>query len=94
MYYVYVLRSKKDKNMYIGFTSDLRQRFKSHNNGLNTSTKNRRPLELIYYEAFLNEHDARDKEMFYKSGRGHEVLSKILKNYFSSVGRPSESEGS
>ena len=68
MYYVYVLRSEKDSRLYIGFTSNLRQRFENHNKGLNTSTKNRRPLKLIYYEAFENEKDARNKEIFYKSG--------------------------
>jgi putative endonuclease len=94
MYYVYILRSEKDKKLYIGFTANLRDRIKNHNLGLNSSTKNRRPLKIIYYEAFENEHDAREKEIFYKSGRGHEVIYKMLKDYFVSVGRPSDSEGS
>jgi putative endonuclease len=94
MFYVYILQSEKDKKLYIGFTSNLKERVKNHNLGLNLSTKYRIPLKLIYYETYLNEKDARSKERFYKSGRGHELIKKILKNYFqSSTGRPSESEG-
>ena len=94
MYYVYVLQSEKDLKLYIGFSSNLRKRVENHNLGLNISTKNRRPFKLIYYEAYLCDRDARDKEKFYKSGRGYEILHKTLSNHFSSVGRPSDSEGS
>lgn len=92
-YYFYILQSLKDNKLYIGFTSNLKERIKNHSLGLNKSTANRRPLKLIYYEAFIDEKNAREKEKFYKSGRGHEVIKKILKHYFSSTGRPSESEG-
>jgi len=47
MYYVYVLKSKKDNNNYTGYTSDLRNRLTEHNEGKSVSTKNRRPLVLI-----------------------------------------------
>ena len=57
MYYTYVLQSEKDRKFYIGFTKDLRQRFKEHAKGLVESTKNRRPLKLIYYEACLSQED-------------------------------------
>ena len=79
MYYVYILQSTKDENLYTGFTEDLRKRLIDHNEGLNTSTKYRRPLKLIYYEAYTSETDARQREKFLKSGRGHEVLYKQLK---------------
>ena len=62
MYYVYVLQSEKDKNLHIGYTSDLKQRFAEHNGGQNLSTKHRRPFELIYYEAYSAEKDARNRE--------------------------------
>ena len=58
MYYVYVLLSKKDSKFYIGLTKDLKARFESHKNGCVKSTKERRPLKLIYYEAGLNKKDA------------------------------------
>jgi putative endonuclease len=78
-YYVYVLFSLKDKKLYIGYTKDLRRRIKQHQQGKTKSLKFRRPLKLIYYEAFTNRKDAINKEKFYKSGRGHKILYQILK---------------
>jgi len=62
MYYVYILKSKKDNKLYTGSTNDLRRRFKEHNTGKVKSTKYRVPFELIYYEAYKAEKDARDRE--------------------------------
>lgn len=62
MFYVYVLKSKKDFNLYTGSTNDLRNRVKLHNMGGVFSTKNRRPFEVIYYEAYKAEGDARKRE--------------------------------
>ena len=62
MYYVYVLKSKKDGNLYTGSTNDLKRRLDEHNNGLVFSTKSRRPFELVYYEAYKSEKDARSRE--------------------------------
>ena len=62
MYYVYILKSKKDNKLYTGATNDLRRRFKEHNTGKVKSTKYRVPFELIYYEAYKAEKDARDRE--------------------------------
>jgi len=53
-YYVYVLESLSDGNWYTGYTTNLRIRLKEHNLGRNNSTKNRRPLKLIYFEGGLN----------------------------------------
>jgi putative endonuclease len=84
-HYVYILRSFKDGKLYVGYTTDLKKRIFYHNEGLTTSTKSRRPLKLIYAEAYVNERDARIKEKFYKSGRGREVIKKILVNTFNSL---------
>lgn len=62
MFYIYLLKSKKDKKLYIGSTNDLRRRFKEHNDGFIMSTRPRRPFELIYYEAYRIEKDARTRE--------------------------------
>jgi len=62
MFYVYVLKSKKDRKLYIGSTKDLRERFKQHNEGKVFSTKSRRPFEIRYYEAYASEKDARKRE--------------------------------
>ena len=62
MFYVYLLKSQKDSNMYIGSTNDLDRRINEHNSGKVSSTKNRFPFDLIYYEAYKAEGDARNRE--------------------------------
>jgi len=81
MFYVYVLLSIKDKKFYIGYTSDLRKRLKQHNEGKVNSTKDRRPLKLVYYEACLNQQDATHREKYLKSSWGKRYLRNRLKNY-------------
>ena len=68
MFYVYLIKSKKDDNLYIGSTNDLKRRLLEHNGGLNFSTKFRRPFELIYYEAYKSEEGARMQEHNLKLG--------------------------
>ena len=82
MHYVYTLLSEKDGYFYTGSTCDLKRRFEEHKNGRVNSTKNRRPLKLIYYEACLNEDDARQRERYLKSGMGKKYLRNRLKKYF------------
>ena len=82
-YYTYVLISKKDKKLYSGSTKNLRERFEQHCKGEVVSTKDRRPLELIYYEACLNEEDARRREKTFKSYRGKMFLRRRLAVWFS-----------
>lgn len=74
MYSVYVLKSQKDDNLYIGCTSDLKYRLLSHNQGRVRSTKGRRPLQLIYQENFDNQYEAFRKERFYKTAKGKREL--------------------
>jgi len=62
MFYVYILKSLKDKMLYTGSTNDLRKRLQQHNQGQVNSTKLRKPFILIYYEAYKDEHDARIRE--------------------------------
>jgi putative endonuclease len=62
MFYLYILKSKKDGEMYVGSTGDLKKRLEMHNSGKIYSTKFRNPLELIYYEAYKAEKDARKRE--------------------------------
>ncbi|HPS28417.1 MAG TPA: GIY-YIG nuclease family protein [Candidatus Paceibacterota bacterium] len=75
-FYVYILLSLKDKCFYTGYTADLRARFLQHKRGEVKSTVNRRPLKLIHYEYYINEHDARVREVFLKSGFGRNELKK------------------
>ena len=73
-YFVYVLKSKKDNKRYIGFTDSLERRISEHNSGLVKSTKNRRPLELIYFEKFETKSEAMNREKYFKTGFGRAFL--------------------
>ena len=66
MYYVYVLQSSLDKELYVGSTNNLRRRLLEHNNGRVFSTSFRKPFTLIYYEAYKAEDDARIREKMLK----------------------------
>ena len=81
MYYTYVLRSKKDGNFYMGFSEDLKGRFEEHYRGAVVSTKNRRPLQLVYYEACQDQRDARHREQYLKTYHGKMFLRNRLKSY-------------
>lgn len=82
MHYTYVLRSQKDGNCYIGSTSDLRRRFLEHQHGEVPSTAARRPLELIFYEAFLHVEEARLREKYFKTTKGKVALKIMLSKTF------------
>lgn len=82
MFYVYLLKSLKDGQLYTGFTKDLKKRLLEHNDKKNTSTKNRAPFFLIYYEACINEKDALRREKYLKTTQGRRLLRRRLKEYF------------
>lgn len=84
MYFFYVLKSLKDGRYYKGYSSDLTKRIERHNAGGVKSTKYRRPLELIYYESFTIEKQARDREKWSKTFDGGMELKKIIQNFSSS----------
>jgi putative endonuclease len=79
MFYVYILFSEKDKQLYTGFTPNLKSRFKAHTDGFVKATKYRRPLKLIYYEAYVKELDARRREKYLKGGNGRDILKVQMK---------------
>ena len=81
MHFVYLLFSDKDGKFYTGLTNDLKRRLQEHNSGRGKSTRNRRPLQIIYYEACINEKDAEQREKYLKSGMGKRYLKNRLKRY-------------
>jgi len=83
MYYVYVLRSKKDNKLYTGCTSNLQKRFKRHNDNLIPAPKGRGPFELIYYEACVNKYDSFDRERYLKTGMGKRFIKNRIKRFLS-----------
>ncbi len=80
MNYVYVLQSEKDGQWYIGSTKDLKRRVMQHNRGESKSTKNRRPLEMVYYEASDSKSSALKREKYLKTAYGHRYLHSRLKS--------------
>ncbi|MFZ2484813.1 MAG: GIY-YIG nuclease family protein [Minisyncoccia bacterium] len=78
-FYVYILLSRKDNKFYIGCTNNLKRRLTQHAKGEVISTKKRRPFKLIHYEYFINEVDAKAREVFLKSGAGHKQLRDKLR---------------
>jgi putative endonuclease len=80
MYYFYILKSLKNQKLYLGFTPDLKQRLRSHNNGENKATKPNIPYELIHYSAFKSEKDAVNCEKYFKTTAGWKRIHKMLKN--------------
>ncbi len=62
MFFVYILKSVKDNEWYVGSTNNLRRRIEEHNRGKSNATKSRAPFKLIYYEAYLSEDDAKRRE--------------------------------
>ena len=85
MYYIYILRSLKDKKLYIGYSENLKRRFIEHQKGDVQSTKPRRPFELIFYEAYKNMADAKRREKYFKTDKGKSTLKIMLKEYFNEV---------
>ena len=85
MYYTYVLRSRKDQKLYIGYTEDLKRRFIKHQCGQVVATKPRRPLDLIFYEAYSHQKDALRREQYLKTDKGKKTLELMLRDFFSST---------
>jgi putative endonuclease len=80
-FYVYILESLYDGNRYIGYTPDLKKRIKKHNTSSVQSTKARTPLSLVYFEACLNEKDARRREHYLKTTQGRRFIGLRLQEY-------------
>ncbi|PJA86813.1 MAG: excinuclease ABC subunit C [Candidatus Moranbacteria bacterium CG_4_9_14_3_um_filter_42_9] len=80
MFYVYVIKSLKDGNIYIGHTGNLRKRIALHNAGKINSTEKRRPFSLLYYEACNLLKDAVQREHALKTGFGRAYLKRRLSN--------------
>ena len=78
MYYVYILKSLKDYKLYIGHTNNLSKRIKEHNLGLVSSTKKRKPFQLLYYEGCNIREDAVKREKSLKTGFGRAYLKRRI----------------
>ncbi|MFA4904994.1 MAG: GIY-YIG nuclease family protein [Candidatus Margulisiibacteriota bacterium] len=77
-YFVYILRSQRDGKTYVGYTSDLQNRVRQHNENVGGYTKNRGPWDLIWYGAFDSHELAEKFESYLKSGSGIAFARKRL----------------
>ena len=80
MYYVYIL-FLNNKTLYTGTTENLKRRINEHANGKVKSTKNKRPLRLIHYEAYLLKEDAVRREKYLKTTYGKRDIKRQLASF-------------
>lgn len=81
-YFVYIIKSEKDKKFYTGITNNIERRLKQHDKGniATVSTLNRGPFQLMHVEIVTNRLEARELEKYFKSGTGREVRDEIIDN--------------
>lgn len=82
-FYVYILLCR-DGDFYAGFTTDIKRRLKEHRLGTNVSTRNRLPVELVYFEGHKSKDDAYKREAYFKTTKGKTTLKLILRDYLES----------
>jgi len=80
-FYIYILRSLKDGDLYTGHTADIEERLIRHNEGRISLTKNRRPLELVYLEEQEKRGEAMKRESYIKSPEGGPTKTSLIENF-------------
>lgn len=78
MFFVYILKSLKDKGYYIGQTGNMEERLGFHNRGLVKSTKRRAPFVIIKTEIFDTRGEARRRENYLKRLKGGNEFYKTI----------------
>jgi putative endonuclease len=78
MNYLYILQSQKNDSYYIGSTNDIERRVLEHNFGKTISTKNLRPLKLVFKKEFECLSDARHAEIVLKKKKSRVIIEKII----------------
>ena len=79
MYYIYILRLS-NQQCYTGCTEDLKRRVTEHVGGKVKSTRNKRPIKLIHYEAYILKSDAMRREKFLKTTEGKRLLKQQIRD--------------
>ncbi|MEK6951936.1 MAG: GIY-YIG nuclease family protein [Nanoarchaeota archaeon] len=79
MYYVYVLKSVKNGDFYIGYSSNIKKRVKQHNSRKVKSTKTNTPWKLVYYEPYSDKIGAirRERSLKMNHKAKQDLLSQI-----------------
>ena len=80
MFCVYVLYSELAEKIYIGFTADIENRLRSHNELSKQGwTIKFRPWKLIHTENFKEKGQAMRREKQLKSAKGREWIWTLIK---------------
>jgi putative endonuclease len=79
MFFVYIIRSIKNKKYYVGCTNNIERRLQEHNSNKTFSLKNQGPFELIYKEKYSTLKEARKRERQIKSYKGGNAFKKLIK---------------
>ena len=79
VFYVYIL-FLSSRQLYTGFTADLWRRLTEHKNGAVEFTRHKLPVELIHYEVYTVESDARRREKFLKTTEGKRLLKQQIRD--------------
>lgn len=79
MFFIYILKSKKNHQLYVGYTENLQKRLAAHNNREVLSTKALIPWKIIFYEFYTNKNDALRREKYFKTTAGKRAVKLMLK---------------
>ncbi len=85
MFYTYVIQSCVTGGLYVGFSADLKRRMREHLNGKCFTTSRMGEIELIHYEAYKDQSDARRRELYLKTTQGKRMLKIMLRNSLSKI---------
>jgi len=78
-YFVYILKSFKDRTYYVGSTRNLEDRVERHNEGRVAYTKPRRPWKLVYSEEHPDRSNASKREYEIKKHKSREFIETLIK---------------
>ncbi|MBW2215707.1 MAG: GIY-YIG nuclease family protein [Deltaproteobacteria bacterium] len=78
-YFVYILQSQKDGSYYIGSSQELSSRLARHNQGRAKYTKNKRPWDLVYQEAFSDRSSAMKRENAIKKRKSKKYIESLIR---------------
>jgi putative endonuclease len=81
MFFVYILQSQFDQSYYIGFTANLENRLKYHNEGKSRYTSKKIPWRIVYTEEFNTKKEALIRERFLKKQKSRRYIEDLIKEH-------------
>jgi len=81
MFYLYILKSEKFGTYYIGVSSNVEKRLKTHNSGNVKSTQHKKPWSIVYIKSFSALGEARKEELRLKSLKKRKEINKLIEHF-------------